>query len=194
MLHVASADEIGDLLVELPTLFHLQEQRSVDFPQRAREWLGALESVLIANRLYQAGLVGALASGIASAEQGQLPTGIQFQGRMTRSKAATAMASRALHGAADIAAAIMAENSTRFGEAERVASQLVAVAQARELLPPRKARSSSLTYLREVRQALASVPDLETALIHLEGLVGRQDALVFLDRALGVQSTDAPEE
>ena len=55
MLRIASAEEIGTLLLELPALFRLEEQRSADFPERAREWLGSLEQALSANRLYQAG-------------------------------------------------------------------------------------------------------------------------------------------
>ena len=189
MLRLASADEIGGLLLELPALFRLQEQRSVDFPQRSREWLVSLEEALTANRLYQAGLVAALRGGITSAEQGQLPPGLQLQGRATRSKAMAAMAARALHGAAEIASAIMSENGARFAEAERVSSQIVATARSRGVLPTRKAKTSNTQYLREVRHVLAASADLENATTHLEGLVGPQDALVSLDRALG---TDAP--
>jgi hypothetical protein len=193
MLRIASANEIGGLLLELPALFRLQEQRSVDFPLRAREWLGSLEQALGANRLYQAGLVAALRSGVTSAEQGQLPPGLQLQGRVTRSKAVTAMASRALHGAAEIASAIMAENDARFAEAERVANQIVAIARSRDVLPPREPTDSHSQYLRGIRHALASSADLENAVTHLEGLVGSQDALVFLDRALGPDSPDEEE-
>lgn len=185
MLRIASADEIGGLLLELPALFRLQEQRSVEFPARTREWLSALEQTFTANRLYQAGLVAALRSDITSAEQGQLPPDLQFRGRVTRSKAMGAMASRALQGAAEIASAIMAENGARFAEAERVSSQIVATARSRGELPAREPKASDSQYLRGVRHAFASIADLDMATTHLEGLVGPQDALAFLDRALG---------
>jgi len=184
MLRIASAEEIGSLLLELPALFRLEEQRSADFPERAREWLGSLEQALSANRLYQAGLIAALRSGITGAEQGQLPPDLRFRGPPTRRRAVTAMASRALQGAAEIASTIMAENGARFGDAERVANQIVATARSRDVLPAREPAESNSRYLRGVRDAVASAPDLESAMTHLEGLVGPQDALVCLDRAL----------
>jgi hypothetical protein len=94
------------------------------------------------------------------------------------------MASRALQGAAEIASTIMAENGARFGDAERVANQIVATARSREVLPAGEPGQSNSRYLRRVRDAVASAPDLESAMVHLEGLVGPQDALVCLDRAL----------
>ena len=190
MLGIASAEEIGALLLELPALVRLQEGRSVDFPQRTSDWLSSLEQALSANRLYQAGLVAALRSGITSAAQGQLPLGVQFQGRATRSKIMTATASQALHGAAQIASGIMGDNAPRFAEGERVAHQISAIARSRGLLPARESTASNSLYVRAVRQVLVEIADLESAMVHLEGLVGSRDAVVFLDRALG---SDVPE-
>ena len=94
--------------------------------------MARLEQALSANRLYQAGLVAALRSGITGAEQGQLAPELRFRGPPTRRRAVTAMASRALQGAAEIASTIMAENGApRFGDAERVANQIVATARSR---------------------------------------------------------------
>ena len=60
---------------------------------------------------------------------------------------------------------------------------------------------SNTQYLRILRRSLVTSGDLESAMVHLEGLVGPHDALILFDRALalhldstsaGVQSVTSP--
>ena len=118
-----------------------------------------------------------------------------FRGRVTRSKVLTAVQTQAIQRAAEIAATLIGENRPRVADAERVAQLIVATARSRALVlapPPGVSRTQ---YLRGLRAGVAAVPELESAAIHLEGLVGATDALIFLDRALSRQwliPMDAP--
>jgi hypothetical protein len=193
VLRVANAQEIEDLMLQLPALVRLQEQRSFHFPERTKDWLGSIEQVFTANRLYQTGLVAALRSGLTAAEHGQLLPGLQFRGQTTRSKVMVAVAAQALQSAAEVVSAILAENRPRFAEAERVAQQIVTAARSRGLIPAREQALTNSQYLRAVRRTLAASADIANAIVALEGLVGPHDALLFLDRALGSDASDRLE-
>lgn len=184
MLRIMHAEEIASLLLLLPDLVQQQERRSTDFVPDAGAWLNSLEGVFAAGRLYQAGSIAMLRSGLVAAEQGQLPAGLQFRGRPTRSRVLNAVASQALQRAADMASTLIAENQLRLGEAERVAQQIVAAALSRGLIIGRADGVSNTQYLRMLRRNFVTSVDLESAVIHLEGLVGPYDALILIDRAL----------
>lgn len=184
MLRIVNIEEIERLLLQLPALVQQQEQRSANFASGAGTWLSALEKVLTANRLYQAGYIASLRSGLVAAEQGEVPAGLEFRGRSTRLRVLNAVASQALHRAVEVASTLIAENQSRLGEAERIAQQLVAVAFSRGLILARDKKMNDTQYLLSFKSHLVSNPDLENAVTHLEGLVGPYDALILLDRAL----------
>jgi hypothetical protein len=184
MLRIVNIEEIERLLLQLPALVQQQEQRSINFASSAGAWLSALEKVFTANRLYQAGYIASLRSGLVAAEQGEVPAGLEFRGRLTHSRVLNAVASQALHRAVEVASTLIAENQPRLGEAERIAQQLVAVAFSRELIMARDKRMNDTQYLLSFKSQLVSSPDLENVVTHLEGLVGPYDTLILLDRAL----------
>jgi hypothetical protein len=184
MLRIMHIEEIEGLLLLLPDLVRQQERRSTAFPPNAGAWLSSLEKVLAANRLYQAGNIATLRSGLVAAEQGQVPPGLQFRGRPNRSRVTYAVASQALQRAAEIASTLMAESRPRLAEAERVAQQIVAAALSRGLITTREEGVSHTQHLRMLRSSFVTSSDLESAVVHLEGLVGPHDALILLDRAL----------
>lgn len=177
-------DEIAHLLLQLPELVHQQERRSPDFVQNTGAWLSSLEKALIANRLHQAGLIAMLRTSLVAAQQGEVPAGHEFRGRPTRLRVLNAVASETLQRATEIASLLLAENQSRIAEAERVAQQIVAVAVSRRLIAVREEKASNTQYLQTLRNGLVANGDLESAFAHLEGLVGPQDALILLDRAL----------
>ena len=186
MLRIASVEEIEALLLELPDLVRLQQDRSARFPERTATWLVGLEDALVANRLPQAGAVAALRSGLVAADQGLLPGGLEFRGRPTRSRVIVALASQAIQQAVAVAAPVVDENRPRLAEAERVAQQIVAAARARATIPAQTKAATNADYLRAVRRSFSASEDLENAMVHLEGLVGSYDALILLDRALAM--------
>jgi hypothetical protein len=184
MLRITQVEEFANLLLLLPDLVQQQERRSADFTPRAIAWLNSLEKVFAASRLYQAGSIAMLRSGLVAAEQGQVPAGLQFRGRPTRSRVLNTVAWQALQRAADMASTLIAENQPRLAEAERVAQQIIAAALSRGLIAGRAQGVSNTEYLRMLRRNLVTSVDLESAVVHLEGLVGPYDALICIDRAL----------
>ena len=186
MLRILHIEEIEGLLLLLPDLVRQQEQRASAFVRNAAAWLNSLEKAFAANRLYHAGSVAVLRSGLVAAEQGQVPKQLEFRGLPSRPRLLNAVASRAVQQAADVASTLIAENRPRLVEAERVAQQIIAVVMSRGLDTVRDATVSNTEYLRTVRRSLAASGDLESAAAHLEGLVGPQDALILFDRALAI--------
>ncbi len=184
MLRIMHVEEIADHLLLLPDLVQQQERRSTDFAPNTDAWLKSLERVFSANRLYQTGNIAALRSSLVAVEQGQVPAGLEFRGRLTRSRVMNAMASQALQRAAELTSNLIAENQPRLAEAERVARQIVAAARSRGLVPAREEGVSNIQYLRMFRHSLVTSADLESVVIHLEGLVGPHDTLILFDRAL----------
>ena len=184
-------EEIADLLLLLPTIVRKQESRSADFSASAKAWLASLEKVLTASRLYQAGSIAALRSGLVAVEQGQIPGGLEFRSRPSRSRVLNTIASQTLYRAAEVATNLMAENRPRIAEAERVARQIIAAALSRRLVTVRDTSVSNTQYLRHFRRSLDSNADLESASVHLEGLVGPHDALVLFDRSLALYQDEA---
>jgi len=191
MLRLLQVEEIERLLLELPALVRLQERRSTDFPPRAAAWLASLEEVLSANRLYQAGLVAGIRSNLTLADQGQIPGGLEYRGRPTRTRVMASAASVALQRSADVVVGVIGDNRPRIGEGERVAQQVIAALRSHGL-PVRPDGMANETYLRTLRTTLSQNADLENVLVHLEGLVGPQDALVLLDRAIA--ASEPPSE
>lgn len=184
MLSIVHLEEIEGLLLQLPGLVRQQEEHAVDYVKQAGLWLAALEQSFTANRLYQAGNIAVLRSGLVAVEQGQVPAGLEFRSPPTRGKLLSAAAAQALQRAAEVATQLLAENRPRITEAERVAQQIIAAALARGLIPARDAQISHTQYLRLIRRSFPAGSDLENAAVHLEGLVGAQDCLICLDRAL----------
>lgn len=184
MLRLVHVEELEGLVLRLPALVGEHERRDPGFAAHAGDWLAALEQALAANRLYHAGLVAALRSDLGAAQQGQVPEGITFRGRATRSRVLGAAAMQAVRRAATIVSGVIEEQRPRLAEAERIAGQIVAVAWARGLIPVRGPADDNTQYLGAVRRAVGAAGDLEPVVVHLEGLVGPHDALAFLDRAL----------
>jgi hypothetical protein len=189
MLRITQIEEIEGFLLLLPDLVRQQERRSTGFTPNAAAWLSSLEKVFVANRLYQAGNIATLRSGLVAAEQGQVPPGLQFRGRPNRTRVTFAVAWQALQRAAEIASTLVAESRPRLAEAERVAQQIVSAALSRGVITAREEGVNHTQYLQILRSSLVASGDLENAIIHLEGLVGPHDALILLDRSLIPTST-----
>ena len=195
MLRVLNIEEIEGLLILVPELAREQETSSDTFPKSVASWLTRLETVLAANRLYQAGTVAALRSAAAAATIGSIPEGMQVRGTPTRRKLDVMVASHVLQRACKIASDVLTDNRPRLADAEKVAHQIVAAARSRNLLVPKVSGFDNTQYLRQLVRGFVAQPDLENAMSHLESLVGPSDKLVFLDRALGhyrVDSVSAP--
>jgi hypothetical protein len=184
MLPIVHLEQTESLLLQVPSLVRTQERRNAGFATGVREWLVALEKVFVMNRLHQSGSIAAIRSALIAAEHRQVPADLKFRGRPTRWRILNAVASQCLGEAVALAAALVREHRTRVSEAERISQQVIAAAAARDLIGSAPADRDSTHYLRRLRRGLTASGDLEVALVHVEGLVGPQDLLVVLERAL----------
>jgi hypothetical protein len=186
VLRIVHVEEIESLLLALPALVREQEEHASFFPENVLAWLMTLEKAFENNKLYQAAQVAMLRSTLVSARQGQVPAGIEFKGLPSRTKVQRAVAAQALQKASELASVIVAENRKRIAEGEAIAQQLIAVALSRGLVEHRDPVTSNTEYLSNLRDRLISA-DLANAVLHLEGLVGPNDILILLDRALALR-------
>lgn len=194
MLRITHVEEIERILLLLPALVREQEARSPFFPDNVAGWLAQAEKMLAAKNLYQAATIAVLRSDLALARQGHLRPGVALRGVPSRSRIRSVAAAQAISRAAEVLSAIVQENRPRFAEAEAIAQQLVAVALAQSLVVPPHPAMSRTDYLLDLRGRVLS-SELATALLRLEGLVGPNDVLVLLDRALELRNvvpTDLP--
>jgi hypothetical protein len=187
MLRITQVEEIERMLFYLPALVKQQEERASDFADNVAMWLRQLENVFVENRQYQTASIAMLRSELVAASHGELPAGIAFKGMPSRSRVKAAVAAQALRRASEIASGIVNENRKRFTDAEAVAQQLIVIAIPRGLVIPPDPDMTNTEYLLQLRNRLMHA-DLENAVLHLEGLVGPNDALVLLDRALALRN------
>lgn len=183
MLQYHQREEISRFLLQLPDLVKQQENGSSDFVSNVNGWLSATEEFLKSCRLPQAGRLASLRSLMVAASQGQVPAEITFRGRATQTKILKAVAADALQRAETELSSLLALNESRFADATRISCQIAAVATSRKLIVERTRHANNTDSLRELRQRLSAMEDLENAVLSLEGIVGLHDALIFLDRA-----------
>lgn len=186
MLRVRNIEELETLLLGAPALVREQKQGSSSFPDSVLAWLARLEEVLVANRLHRASAIAALRSAAVAASMGAIPVGLQTRSHITRRQTRFLVASHVLQRACEVVDAVIAEQRPRLMEAERIALQVIAAARQRRLVEPKDMGMENADYLGALRRALVANVELEGGIIHLEGLVGPQDALMLLDRALAL--------
>ena len=191
MLRIVNLEEIQGILLRIPCLVDLQEQRDPDFVQDVKQWLSKLEKVLDNNRMTVAGNVAALRALLISAEQGVIPTGVKFHGSTTVRKIREAAAAHVLRETGDLVSSVIEKDRERVAEAERLSRQLVALAKAKGLIQERPSGENFKDMLKAIWRVLSGDPELSPGAVSLEGLVGPNDVLIVLDRTI---TSDVPKE
>ncbi len=186
MLHIVNLEEIQSLLLRVPKLIGDLERRDPNFLGAVKEWLTQMEQVLLNNRLPVAAEVAVLRGVLIGAERGVMPPGMVFRGRPTARKIKDASAADVLRKAEELVANAIRGDAAQFAEGERLARQLVTVAQRKGLVPAASRADRHAEMLNAIWRALIADPDLGPATTHLAGLVGTYDALILLDRMLPV--------
>lgn len=191
MLRIVNLEEIQGMLLRIPGLVDLQDRRDPDFVQDVKEWLSKLEKVLENNRLPAAGNVAALRALLISAEQGVIPTGVEFHGRTTGRKIREAAAAYVLRHTGDLVSSVIQKDRERVAEAERMTRQLVALAKAKGFIQELPSGDNFTDMLKSVWRTLSADQELSPGTVNVEGLIGPHDALVVLDRII---TSDTPRE
>lgn len=184
MLRIVNLEEIQGMLLRIPGLVDLQEQRDPNFVQDMKLWLLKLERTLNNNRMTVAANVAALRGLLISAERGAIPIGVELHGQSTRRKIRDAAAAYVLRETGDLVSSVIQKDQDRVAEAERLSRQLVALAKAKGLIQERPSGENSADMLKTIWQVLSDDLELSPGMINLEGLVGPNDALIILARII----------
>lgn len=184
MLHIVNVEEIQGLLLGVPALVDRLERREVGFPQQVDKWLTQVEQALTSNRMPVAGNIAALRGQLAASGRGAIPPGIAFHGRPTARKIREATAAEILRQAADLISNALRDDASRIAEAERLTHQMVALAASSGLVGAQPAGIDRTSWLRETWAAMCTDPNIAAGAVRVEGLVGKHDALIILDRAI----------
>ena len=183
-LNVVQYEEISALLRKVPRLVDQLEARQSGFVEGVLAWLRQAEATLENNRLAVVSQVAACRAMLVEATRGVHTKDVVFVGRATPRKIQEATASMMLRRSNDLLHGVIAERQAVFPEAERIARQVMAVAEAKGLIRDCDDGRPHQQFLQCVQQKVAADRDLASVYAHLVALVGKNDVLVFMDRAL----------
>jgi hypothetical protein len=184
MLHIPNIEEIQKMLMQLPQLIQSFEKRDPTFASSVKNWLKCAEQVLTNNGLAIAAEISALRGVLISTERGLLPEGITFHGRITSRKIKDATAADLLKKADKIIIESIKGDITKFAEGEKLARQLVVLAERKGLLAIKSKSVGHTDMLRMIWQSINADPELGSAAAHLLSIAGINDVMILLDRAL----------
>ena len=184
MLRIVNLEEIQNHLLRVPAIVQLSQQRDINFISETKKWLTQLECTLKNNQLPVSANIAALRGNIISSEQGNIPTGIRFEGHATKRKIKEATASQSLSQAVDIITCSIQKDVDRINEAERVTRQLVSIAKNKGLITELPHGKNFSAILQHIWKKMAADQILSQGVVSVEGLVGPNDALLVLDRTI----------
>jgi hypothetical protein len=121
---------------------------------------------------------------LISAERGVLPPERSTDGRAPTRKVKDAYAADILRTAEGRIAEAIQASAAQIAEAERLTRQLVSLAKRKGLVPPAEGAGNLSERLNDIWQRMLADPELAGATAHVGGMVGQQDSLILLDRAL----------
>lgn len=185
MVRLIQVDEIEQLLLQLPRIMELHDEQPAAFIARATQWMDLLEQALVAAHAYQAGHIAVLRSGLVFARHTVARDAAESSAPLTRARRLVLEASTALDEASTIATNILDEYRPRFADADRKLHDLLARGRALGVLPLGDPIRPTQAQLVEVRRVLAARPELARAYVAVETVVGGEDALLLLGRAIG---------
>lgn len=183
-LNVVQYEDIVARLMEVPDLVDQLEQRRTGFPDAVLEWLRSTEASLENNHVPAVSQVAGLRAMLVESARGVYSEEISFTGRPTSRKIQDGVASLVLQRGSDLLNASIAERQAAFQEAERIARQMIAVADAKGFLASFDDGRPHQAALQALQADVSTDPDLASVYLHLVSLVGKTDVLVFLDRSL----------
>lgn len=184
MLRIVNLEEIQNMLLRVPGIVELNEQRDPRFVPAVKKWLTELETVLKNNHLTVSANIASLRGNLISTDQGNIPTGINFTSCITKRKVREATASQSISQAVDIVTINIQNDVGRVTEAERVTRQLVSIAKSKGLLTEIPHGVNFTGMLKLIWKTMSADQVLSQGVVSVEGLVGPNDALLILDRVI----------
>lgn len=184
MLRIVNLEEFHRLLLRVPALVDKLESRAADAPGAVRDWLIDVEGALENNRMPLAGNIAGLRARLDSAAKGAVPGGVVLTGSVTKRKVHYAVAAEVVKDAADTVAAELEADGARIDEADHLARQLVVAAQVKGMVNGPPSSADHADTIQALWTAVLSEPEIGPGAVHLLSLVGPNDAVIVLDRAI----------
>jgi hypothetical protein len=184
LLHIVNLEEIQGMLLLLPSIVDLQENKDPNFVNSAKKWLSDLEKVLYNNKISISGNIASLRSELISAERGVIPEGIKFHGRINNRKIKDAAAANLIKKAGDLVSDTIHKDQERVTEAERITQQLVTLSKTKGIIKEIPHGEYFTEKLKAIWNNISADPDLSAGIVNLTGLIGVNDALIILDRTI----------
>ena len=184
MLRIVNLEEITNILLCVPSLINLQENKDTNFIPEAKRWLLELEKILERNKIPAAGTVASLRSVLISSERGAIPVNIEFQSRATGRKIREATAAYVIRQANDIVSNLIRKDQERISEAERITRQLISMTKVKGLIREHPHQENFAERLRAIWRMMSADQSLSQGTQSVEGLIGPNDALIILDRSI----------
>lgn len=182
-LSLQQLEEFALLLRRLPRLMDAYEARQASFTAQAMAWLREVEGALDRNRMPLVSHVSELRGQALAANRGVQWKGLEVAGSQGRRRLGEAATLRAVTEASQALRSAIADRSEQFGEAEKVARQILSIASLKQLVGPCQALTSDQHRLECLISAIVQDGDLIPYYAALKGLVSHHDALVLLGRA-----------
>lgn len=183
-LNVAQYEEMAALLRDVPRLVNRLEARHSGFADDVLSWLKEVETTLQNNRIPAVSQIASCRATLIGAARGVRNSGVAFGGRPTPRKIRDATASMVLERGNQLLHGVIAERQAVFQEAERIARQIVAIADAKGFIRACNDGRAHQVFLSCLQQRIANDSDLVNAYSHLVALVGKTDIVIFIDRTL----------
>jgi Arc/MetJ-type ribon-helix-helix transcriptional regulator len=188
MLRIINLEEIQGLLLRVPQLVDLLERRTPSAVSEVKSWLTTVEQTLVNNRMPLAGNIATLRGILISAERGVIPTGVVFHGRPTVRKIREATTADVLRQSSDLVADAVREDTARIAEAERLGHQIVVIAKSQGLVPQEFSGGDRNEMLENLWSSFSTDANIKAGAVRLLSLVGQNDVLIILDRAIEVKT------
>lgn len=181
MLRIAQLEQIEQLLLKASALIEAQRADRAAYPDMAELWIRDVEIVLGNNRLSTSGQLAGFRGLLLSAGQGTNSIGITFSGKVTRRKVRRAVAADIINRVISVVEGTIHSDRARINEATAIALRLVSQANHEQLI---NSKTDDFEYSKYLYKTMSSRESMSEGISVLEGLVGKVDSIVSIDRAL----------
>ncbi len=181
MLLIPQIEEIQGLLSYISSLIDLVEKRDPDIPRRVSHWLKELEEALAKNRLPVHSEIASLRGILVAVERGAIPPDLGLSEHMAVRKRKTFATIEILRKANEAVFRALRVSIGQLEQAELLATHLVALGKGHDVQLGSLKVGNRNEELARVWEELKKVR--ADMVVHLEGLVGKSNAMVLVDRA-----------
>ncbi len=186
MMKLDTYNALVKMLLRVPSLVALYEEKSPSFSDAVKEWIAAIEPIMMASGLSHVSEVSSMKARIIAAERGILTgDGVTSIGRSSPSKQRYlgAVTAQSLNRVQEVLHGLLAPYETRYSEASQAMRQMIIAATQLGLLNGYfKNGGNGIPQLFRTLMSDANLRPLATRVLEL---LSFDDAIQLLDMSLG---------